>query len=707
MGLLCMTQATIVPSSWRVQRQDSLLSILRMVLVPAPSVLIEEDMYLSLLSGVSYGKAMLHHAGAHPCQPIAPVTYMWRPWSGKKISVENKEPTGNGLDQSQITISESPFRQLWVWIHAAALDEGYDALKLACQKEIHGSGNFVNCVTREGELARLEVLGLKGIQILQKILSPTSGVPENSFQLDKFSTLEATDNSLLQKSFILEHDEYLPSRAILSLTVLDPRNLPEKRTEHVQVPSAGLQCDLVEDESKQTAAPMTSRLYDDKFLYPGWLKIKEKSVFFSDSNGLWDTCKGINPPLEESILCMEKHQQHLAFLYLDKSQSEILTNKVKEQSSRSCPILLLKDNDQRGSFAGWSIILPLSWVKAFWVPLVSHGAHAIGLREKHWISCAVGFPSFPFDFPDCNAYSCFMATEAASFDKKVELRPFPVRPLKVPIPPPWNCIRFTLEERSTTVGDTIKGRACKGELYLYSSLENSGYKNCRSTLLESGISPFQGFVARTSNILTNYLSEIHGDDLLLFPGAPKNKRTFSRLMKNEVNHLPNPKVAIEIPLAQKLCFLRVLLYAYKEGVFEEGAVVCAPNPSDLSMWTDRSDRDGGLQIPQSLIGSYFKQQASSNWELEIPEDPVARESHRWPIGFVTTGFVRGSKKPVAQAFCEATLLARLREEQWNEIPKKRKRLEIYVLVRNLRSSAYRLALATIILEQQDEDVDLI
>lgn len=64
-----------------------------------------------------------------------------------------------------------------------------------------------------------------------------------------------------------------------------------------------------------------------------------------------------------------------------------------------------------------------------------------------------------------------------------------------------------------------------------------------------------------------------------------------------------------------------------------------------------------------------------------------------------------SKKPVAVATCEATSLARLRAEQWSETPVKRRKKEIYVLVRNLRSSAYRLALATIVLEHQDEDVE--
>ncbi|KAF3787624.1 Dynamin-related protein 1E [Nymphaea thermarum] len=35
----------------------------------------------------------------------------------------------------------------------------------------------------------------------------------------------------------------------------------------------------------------------------------------------------------------------------------------------------------------WSIILPVNWIKAFWISMVSHGAHAIGLRERRWIAC--------------------------------------------------------------------------------------------------------------------------------------------------------------------------------------------------------------------------------------------------------------------------------------------------------------------------------
>lgn len=34
-------------------------------------------------------------------------------------------------------------------------------------------------------------------------------------------------------------------------------------------------------------------------------------------------------------------------------------------------------------------MLPLSWVKAFWVPMISVGAQAIGLRERSWVASEV------------------------------------------------------------------------------------------------------------------------------------------------------------------------------------------------------------------------------------------------------------------------------------------------------------------------------
>ncbi|KAK7329481.1 hypothetical protein VNO77_23650 [Canavalia gladiata] len=127
-----------------------------------------------------------------------------------------------------------------------------------------------------------------------------------------------------------------------------------------------------------------------------------------------------------------------------------------------------------------------------------------------------------------------------------------------------------------------------------------------------------------------------------------------------------------------------------DGCFEEGAVICGPYPSDISLWTSSSEKiEKRLQMSQSAIRLYFKEHSSGNWGMQIPDDSISRESHQWPIGFVTTASVQG------------------REEQWKEIPMKQRRREIYVLVRNLRSVAYRLALASIVLEHQENDMEFL
>ncbi|KAJ0558990.1 putative ribonuclease P [Helianthus annuus] len=87
----------------------------------------------------------------------------------------------------------------------------------------------------------------------------------------------------------------------------------------------------------------------------------------------------------------------------------------------------------------WTIVLPLSWVKAFWVPLVSLGARAIGLRERSWVACEAGIPNFPSDFPE---YSSLMEAEAAAMDKEAALHPASVKTSSIPVPPPWNCVRL-------------------------------------------------------------------------------------------------------------------------------------------------------------------------------------------------------------------------------------------------------------------------
>lgn len=49
----------------------------------------------------------------------------------------------------------------------------------------------------------------------------------------------------------------------------------------------------------------------------------------------------------------------------------------------------------------------------------------------------------------------------------------------------------------------------------------------------------------------------------------------------------------------------------------------------------------GLKLSESAMRSYFKENSSGEWGMQIPNDSVGRESHRWPIGFVTSACVQG------------------------------------------------------------------
>lgn len=160
-----------------------------------------------------------------------------------------------------------------------------------------------------------------------------------------------------------------------------------------------------------------------------------------------------------------------------------------------------------------------------------------------------------------------MATEAAELDQKAERRPPAVRSFKIPIPPPWNVVLASLNK--APVG-------ARGS-------QSSRDKNMVS---ESGDS-FEGMVvARTSIELSDFLKDIHCDNLPLFPRSPNQKSTLTKSMSN-YSKLGQGQGFTHVNYDHKLCFIRVLLRAYKEGVFEEGAVVCAPCLSDISLWTSR------------------------------------------------------------------------------------------------------------------------
>ncbi|KAK3120705.1 hypothetical protein QOZ80_9AG0692410 [Eleusine coracana subsp. coracana] len=395
----------------------------------------------------------------------------------------------------------------------------------------------------------------------------------------------------------------------------------------------------------------------------------------------------------------------MKFFCLDSGNDRGPTTQDKDSLDRSCPVVLLKHGKEGTLALGWSIVLPLSWVKPFWLTLVSHGAHAIGLRERRWIAIKFKIPCFPYDYPDSTAYASFMAKQAAVLDKTFECRPVAKRPPRVPIPPLWHCILACFGKD----GGVLRGLEVDDLMHTTVVLPKVSPINSES----GGSEPLQGkfpaslqpHVPRTIQTLKQYVKEIDMKYLSSSSGM--------EMAIDQPNLAFNSTVKTTCSF-DKLCLARVLIRSFKEGCFEEGAVVCAPFLSDLSAWKIRSEEDEEecvekweLQLPQSHVSSYFSWLDHSTSSPQLSKDDALREAFRWPIGFVTTGFVHGSsgQDAVAVAFCEAKLLAVLRQQQWAH--ENLQNQEICVLVRNARSAAYRRALATIVLEQQEEDLDFL
>ncbi|CAM0874160.1 unnamed protein product [Alopecurus aequalis] len=673
--------------------EGSLLSILGMVLCPSPSDESPNMKHLKdkVTQGVCYENAMLCRAGSPHPQVIGPVTYMWRPFSRESSKSEAKE---GDLSNCQTRFNEKSYcslqRQLWIWIHPSALDEGLDAIKIACDKQMQDSGVLVNCFSLEGKIARLEVMGCKATQSLKSILHPVSKV------LNTSNTSKSTDPSLdsstgshLLKESGIDHAQTLQPGAILSMIVHDPREVSFEAADSplTIVPNQESKFlewgDLVPNVDE--APCEEGRILSSTQMHPG-----RNDLLMSDYCELWDSGCKINPPVTEEVLCMEKHHRRIKFFCLDSGNDQEQETQVKDCSNRSCPVILLKHASER-----WSVIVPLSWVKPFWLFLVSHGAHVIGLRERRWVASKFKMPCFPCDYPDSKAYSSFMTEEAAVSDKAAECRPAAKRPPRVPVPPLWHCIMASLHEE-----DSIARR-----------LEVDDWKPSAMVLTEcspvnSGSSPtvvasVQLLVPRTIQTLRQYVKELDMKSL--------SSSSEMEIDTDQPNFVFGGTVKTRSSL-NGLCLVRVLIRAFKEGSFEEGAVVCAPLSSDLAAWKTRSKEDEEecrekweVQFPQSHISSYFSSPGTS--DLEYPKDDTTREACRWPIGFVTTGFIHGStgKDAAAIALCEARLLAVLRRQQWTHESMQGR--EICVLVRNTRSVAYRRALATVVLEQQKEDLE--
>ncbi|KAL6503576.1 hypothetical protein OROGR_025499 [Orobanche gracilis] len=597
--------------------EDTLMSVLSSVLVPSPSACCEETSH-GILAGANFGTAMLHHVGKPYFPSIAPVTYMWRPV--QPISA-NMESLSTNISNGEENIHDRTItRQIWVWVHTAAFEEAYDSLSSACGKRMAERelpcGVYCDVLplfskgSHSVELAKLELVGSKVFELLQKTLLPISCNSENFWHLKKCSAEDHDVHVESEKPSIFENGHQISPTAVVSVVVKDPRALTKKGD--VVVPEERPLCFLSTEEfqiQEQTSLSLP----------------RHEAECVLQCSDLWDVDKDVCPPVEESVLCMEKHYRRKDFICLHHKSSGPQSTTLDGTYSRMCPVLLLKNETSEDSVT------------------------SVGQNDE------------------------------------------------VPIPPPWDCLHLTLEKM--TKPEELDARNDEND----DSDRKSDYGESQIKISECHGTAFQGTIARTSGVLSDHLNSISGNHLLLFPRKPDQKNSLHQFMRDgEFTKHITINIS-EVECGKTLNYLRVHLRAYKEGVFEQGAVVCAPLPADILLWKASSESDDQQpQMSQSSLKSYFMQLPSGKWELQIPDDQTL---HRWPIGFITTGFVRGSKKATAVAFCNTSLLAMLREEQWKAVPARQRKKEIYVLVRNMRSTAYRLALATIVLEQQEKDVE--
>ncbi|XP_020573536.1 LOW QUALITY PROTEIN: ribonucleases P/MRP protein subunit POP1-like [Phalaenopsis equestris] len=530
--------------------QESILDVMRMVLRPFPSGS-SEQMSKPVIYGACYANSMLYDVRSLLLKFIAPVTYMWLPLKRGEIYFDSGQIDAH----SSFSRSEGSAcsRQLWIWLHPASYREGFNALSYACQKEMNETGTSVHCLSMEGHIARLEVIGANSLKILQNILIPVTECPSIGSQaLLPCSSLRVCSNSQLNRSFVLEHADHLPSHAIFPLEVQDPRNLPVNETNIFPKTASFAGCPQHQGPVHDSSVSCSEESSGNKdLLLSFWSKPETNGVFLSDCRQLWDSYINLKPPLPENIVCKDRHCKRLKQFYLDPSHSEESGGEARVGYDQTVPIVLLR-HPEHGTFtSGWSVILPLSWVKTFWISLVLNNAHAIGLREKRWIACNGGLPSFPYDFPDSSAYTSLVAAEAAEADEAAKLRPPAVRPISFPLASPWHCVAHTLHRGFNTCESCYTARRKAHGMSFSVECRDS-----KQSSDEHASDPFIVSILRTTNNLNHIFEKASGEGYLDQVGGP--------------------------------LFVRVLIHAFKEGSFEAGAVVCAPALADLPTWMSRS-----------------------------------------------------------------------------------------------------------------------
>lgn len=173
---------------------------------------------------------------------------------------------------------------------------------------------------------------------------------KKSGELKKHHVEEVDVGFEFKSSSLLKDEENIHSSSVLSLTVRDPRETPDIKTSDIPVVASAIP--ELNNESKDEPKKDITIPEPGSLEKPPSSSEPEGGSNSSTGRNLWDINCRLSPPVEESVICMEKHKKHMDFICLDDKKSGNLRASTEVHSSRSCPIILLKNNMQMGSFTG-------------------------------------------------------------------------------------------------------------------------------------------------------------------------------------------------------------------------------------------------------------------------------------------------------------------------------------------------------------------
>ncbi|GAQ78751.1 hypothetical protein KFL_000180340 [Klebsormidium nitens] len=612
--------------------------------------------------------------------------------------------------------------QCLVWVHAAAFDEALGVLQGACAGMGEGSApGFprVRCRSRKGEFVRLDVMGAETRTVLSKVLRPIrSGT--SSPGADVFESDGATWQRLVSPATLAR----FPPRAVLSLTVEDPRHQHEDVSTFAQpelVPSLteiGPDADLPpgfasplfsptqptpnmrkspSDHLLQSPRP-TPPLFQSTDVRPPSIDPREKELapyaaaMGADYPLLWDPPrtpdgKPLWPkPVSNTLLGDQRRQARLASFGLPpespgpargrgRGRGGVSGDRGKGgeaesngRTSSCCPVWLVQRPADAEFAAGWTLIVPSGWALPFWVPLIYAGAHAVGQRERNWVVTEAGTPVFPDDYPDCPAYARTWRLRHQKLLDEYAKKPPAKRPAEPPPLPNWDSVC------STGAREPPSDQSMGGQAPEASARTSYFVARDRATLATAtGVARENVASDRDRGRRTKGVRQ----------GLKAGKLTWKAVGSvPEIGALPRE------PAGGACCLVEALLKMPRKGVPEEGAEILVPTQDDFDAWC-KSRTWQGVELPRERGRGRGNELAQAGPNQSRPV-----------MGYVISPSPpSGSAQSRAFVVCQASTFQRLRARQYSERAAGGD-AHVFVLVHNCGSNMGRPGLLSLKLDQE-------